>query len=109
MRHPLLLLQAVAVVATPPALSLGEWIALVSTGLVLAGVIYKSGVNSAETTHTRQLATGALAQVDQRLAKIEQFMEESHRDEVSWSQWRGIVDGRLDNLESSIDVKRGAH
>jgi hypothetical protein len=98
-----LLVQAAATVAvtTPPGLTLGEWLAIISCGLVLAGVVYRSGVAAQKAAGVEKLVGEVLGGLS---GKMDTLLAESQRDRVEDARWKADFGGRVARLEDEAPV-----
>lgn len=101
--NALLLIQASAAVAVaaPPGLTLGEWLAIISCGVVLAGVVYKAGGASAKSESTEELVTNVLRELTGKMDKV---LEEVQRDRVEDARWKADFGGRVVRIEGEQPV-----
>jgi hypothetical protein len=86
-----MLLQAATAVATAPqsqGIPIGEWLAIIAVGITVAGAIYRTGVNSAETASLRDKLADEMKAINAVLTRIIEFMEESQRLRLDWAGFR---------------------
>lgn len=98
-----LLGQAAATVAVvaPPGLTLGEWLGLISCGLVLAGVVYRSGVASQKAQNVENLVGGELGKLS---VKFDTLIKETQDARVKDAEWKADIGGRVRALEGEVPV-----
>jgi hypothetical protein len=103
----LLAQAAIATVsAAPPGVTLGEWIAMVSCALVLAGVIYRSGQTAAATQGIERLVKSDLRAMKESLAKIDKHIEETQREKLQDARWQGDITVRVEAVEKFVEEDR---
>ena len=97
-----LLAQAtVAVAAAAPAdLSLGQWIALVTLLLVIAGVVYKAGVASQKADNIGSMVVGKLTELQGELHEINEFIKDTQELRVIDARWKADIGVRVASLEA---------
>lgn len=106
----LLIQSAVAVAQSNPPLSIGEWMALISCGAAMGGVVYKTGANSAETRHIKETSESHWTAIKGTLEKITEYIDESMRLRIQWADWRGGVSREVSDARTVADeAKEIAH
>ena len=109
------LVQAAATVVNqsangPAPLTLGEWIAICLAAVSMGGVVYRTGVNSAETRHIKEDSESHWATIKETLDKIVAFVDESMRLRIQWADWRGQVTSEVAAVRAlSEDARDVAH
>lgn len=106
----LFLIQTAVAVAPAPVLSLGEWLAIIAAAVAIGGVVYRTGVNTAETRHVKSSVDEKLSGVLEKLEKIAEFIEESMKLRVAWADWRGTTTQRIEEVAGHAEeAKDVAH
>jgi hypothetical protein len=85
--------------AAPQGMTTGEWVALASLFIVMAGVVYRAGVASQEAKNTKGLVVGKLEEFSKKLDAINEFIKDTQELRVLDARWKADIGGRVERLE----------
>jgi hypothetical protein len=105
------LLQAATAVATAtPGIPIGEWLAIIAVGATVAGAIYRTGVNSAETKNLRSTLEQEIKAIRDVLNRIVEFMDESQKLRSDYAAFRRETENTcVSNTKDIVMLRERSH